>query len=732
MSNSEQEFLEELRKAFTIEAGEHLQTIASGLIETEKQNDPARRQAAMEATFRAAHSLKGAARSVNLPGIGAICQAVESVFSAMKRGAMTAGSEVFDILQHAVDSMVRMLTLPEAATAVGPLVEQLEALAAHGKGGAAVPSPTGGDKPGEGGPPGPARPAGPDTIRIATAKLDAILLQAEELISVKLATEQRIAELTDTLTSINDWKAEGHKAGTENRRVTAMPADSSEVHLTHLSELEVRLRALLAELRGDRRTAGLLVDQLLENTKTVLMLPFSTLLQTFPKMVRDICREQNKEVNLVFTGGEVEVDKRILEQMKDPLVHLLSNGIDHGIETPDVRRAIGKAPAGTITLSISPAEGNRVRILVADDGAGIDAAGLKEAAVQRGILPGREAKALDEHSSLALMFQSGVSTSTQITGISGRGLGMAIVQEAVDKLGGGIQFETTPGAGTTFRISLPLTLATFHGLLVQEYGRHFAVPMSNVERVLRVRKEEVRTVENRETLMVDGKPLALVRLGRALGLPVPGVTPSGDRTMVFVMVLASGHQRLAFTVDRLLHEQEILLKGLGKQLARVRNIAGATVLGSGRVVPVLNVADLFKSAVGVPPAEPQRAEDKPRRKSILVAEDSITSRMLLKNILTSAGFEVHTVIDGVEAWTALKERSFNAVVSDIQMPRMDGLNLTAKIRGDAKFAELPVVLVTSLESQTDRERGIEVGASAYIVKSSFEQSNLLEVIRRLI
>jgi two-component system chemotaxis sensor kinase CheA len=330
------------------------------------------------------------------------------------------------------------------------------------------------------------------------------------------------------------------------------------------------------------------------------------------------------------------------------------------------------------------------------------------------------------------MFQSGVSTSKLITDLSGRGLGMAIVQEAVDKLGGVITVNTTPGRGTTFRISLPLTLATFHGLLVEEGGHRFAVPMANVERVRRVRKEEIRTVENRETLMINGAPLALVRLGRALGMPDTGNTATENRPLCSVMVLAAGHQRMAFVVDRLLHEQEILLKGLGKQLTRVRNIAGATVLGSGTIVPVLNVADLFKSAVEAPSVAQQQPGIKPGKKSILVAEDSITSRMLLKNILVSAGFEVHTVIDGIEAWTALKERRFDAVVSDIQMPRMNGLDLTARIRHDATLTELPVVLVTSLESRADRERGIEVGANAYIVKSSFEQSNLLDVIRRLL
>jgi two-component system chemotaxis sensor kinase CheA len=735
MNDSEQAFLETLRKAFALEAGEHLETLSAGLIGLEKPKDPANLLSAIESAYRAAHSLKGAARSVNLPAIGAVCQSMESVFAAMKQGGLTAGAADFDILQHAVDSMAAMLALPPSASEpdVRLLIEQLEGLATRGKGGSpSSPSQGDGGKPGADVPPLPTRPASLDTIRIATARLDAILLQAEELISVKLTAEQRLTELADTLAAIEVWKAEWEKVGPGLRRSPSEPPGPVEVHMDRMGEVEARLRRLLAALRSDRRATGLLVDQLLENTKTLLMLPFSTLLQTFPRMVRDIAREQGKEVDLVFTGGDVEIDKRILEQMKDPLIHLLRNGVDHGIEAPDVRRARGKAPRGTISVNISPAEGNRVQLLVADDGGGITAASLREAAVQRGLLSGKEAGSLDERSSLALMFQSGVSTSKLITDLSGRGLGMAIVQEAVDKLGGVITVNTTPGEGSTFRISLPLTLATFHGLLVEEGGHRFAVPMANVERVRQVRKEEIRTVENRETLMINEAPLALVRLGRALGMPDAGSTASENRPLCSVMVLAAGHQRMAFVVDRLLHEQEILLKGLGKQLTRVRNIAGATVLGSGSIVPVLNVADLFKSAVEAPSVSPQQPEIKPRKKSILVAEDSITSRMLLKNILVSAGFEVHTVIDGIEAWTALKERRFDAVVSDIQMPRMNGFDLTARIRHDAPLTELPVVLVTSLDSRADRERGIEVGASAYIVKSSFEQSNLLDVIRRLL
>ena len=763
MDKTEQEFFEELRKAFTVEAEEHLQTIASGLIEIEKKKDSSERQAVIESVYRAAHNLKGAARFVNLTGIGSVCQSVESVFSAMKKGVLNPVAADFDVLQRAVDSMVRMLasTTGEPDAEVSKLVEQLDRIAVSGEIVPAPPKPSErGSRDAEGGTGKSETPgsefrvpsSNADTIRISTAKLDSLLLQVEELIAVKLASEQRLAELAEVMGEFGSWKKEWEKIGAKDHGAHLLPekkitgngkppsaADSSPTadpfdwNFVRMRELDVRLTGLLAALQTDRRATGMLVDQLLEETKTLLMQPFSTLLQTFPKMVRDISREQNKEADLVFNGEEIEIDKRILEQMKDPLIHLLRNAIDHGLEKPDMRLANHKGPVGTITVDISKAEGNRVQILVSDDGTGINTAKLREVAVKRGIMPKEKADALDDPAALMLIFKSGISTSTLITDISGRGLGMAIVHEAVDKLGGRISIETKKEAGTTFRISLPLTLATFHGMLLGECGRRFVVPTANMERALRVRKEDVRTVENRETVMVNGTPLSLVRLGTVLGLE-PDADAAESRPLLSVVVLNSGSQRMAFSVDSLLHEQEILIKGLGRQLVRVRNIAGATVLGSGHVVPVLNVADLLKSAVRVgrtvPIPKPPKAET--QRKSILVAEDSITSRMLLKNILASAGFDVHTAVDGVEAWTALKERQFNAVVSDIQMPRMDGFDLTAKIRGDAKLAGLPVVLVTALESRPDRERGIEVGADAYIVKSSFDQSNLLDVMRRLI
>jgi len=806
MSISEQDFLKELRKVFAIEAEEHLQTIVTGLIDIEKSKDPSKNETIIEAIYRAAHSLKGASRSVNMTSIGAVCQSLESIFSAMKNGSLTLSFGDFDTLHRAADGISDMLASPsgEGGGSVDMLIGPLDSMMKVNK----QLSKQQDSAPQESFPPlvdsiafesylgrmiasenprvqnlsfvaeplqdserngteqilieqklvvgmeetFPAPAMGmlvmSETIRVEASKLDTILLQAEELISIKLAGEQRIAEIEDILTLFGPWKKEWEKAGArardlgssqgkqkiETERSQTRSEASFDWNYSRMLDAEAKLKGLKKALYSDLRTNGMLVDRLLEGTKTVLMLPFSTLLKALPKMVRDISREQNKEAELVVSGGEIKVDKRILEQIKDPLVHLVRNSIDHGIEKTDLRLASDKSGVGIISINISQVEGTKIQVLVSDDGRGIDLVHVLENAVKRGLVSEEGANGLDEQSALQLIFQSGVSSSDIITDISGRGLGMAIVKEAVDKLGGSISIETRKGKGTTFRVCLPLTLATFRGILVREYGHIFALPTSSVERVIRIRKDEVRSVANRETIAVEGVPLSLVRLGAVLGLD-PLASGAEERNLMTVVILKSGQSRMAFAVDKLLNEQEILIKGLGKQLVRVRNIAGATVLGSGQVVLVLNVVDLMRSAIRAAKTAssiPLAAKAPAKRKSVLVVEDSITSRTLFKNILASAGFDVHTVVDGMEAWIVLKEKIFDIVISDVEMPRMNGFELTTKIRAETKLAELPVILVTSLASRQDRERGVDVGANAYIAKSSFDQSNLLEAVRRLV
>jgi two-component system chemotaxis sensor kinase CheA len=809
MNQTDEEFLRKLESAFCIEAEEQLQAISSGLLELEKEQDAPRCNEIVASIYRQAHNLKGAARAVNADDIESIFQSVESVFSAWKRGGVRPAPELFDPLHKAINAVGRILPTSEGAASRLNAAEMTGLLAelagivpgdwqSRGQIDIAMPAENlaGASTDEYASAPSPAHPlpvsvqaipipvpraapltaslaasakevasvphrghaagASSDTIRISTAKLDALLLQAEEMLAVKLTAAQRATDLRQLAGDLELWDREWSKMMPEVRTVWESPARTAgeqpgqlpsgpAASLAQFMEwsgeqiklLQSRLAAHMKAADHDRRATYGLVDALLNDTKKLLMLPSSTLLEPFSKMVRDLSRDQGKEVDLVVSGEMVEIDKRVLSEMRDPLMHLLRNAIDHGIEPPAQRAHAGKPPRGTIRVMVTPIDGNKIEIVVSDDGKGINPTNVNEAAVRRGIISAEEGRSLGEQEALWLIFRPEVSTSPMITEISGRGLGMSIVKEKVERLGGRISLETRPGEGTTFRLLLPLTLATFRGLLVNAAGQLFIIPTANVERVLCVRADEVQTIERRETIRLNGRVLALVRLHSVLGMTQP--PPQAAAKSIHVVVLAAGEKRIAFGVDEILNEQEVLVKRLGMPLARVRNVAGATVLGSGKAVLILNADDLLKSSSkGGTPAEivseGESGGDTPgqRRNMILVAEDSITARMLIKSILESAGYVVKTAVDGVDALTLLKTEPFDLVVSDVEMPRMSGFELTEKIRADAKFAELPVVLVTALASREHRERGVDAGANAYIVKGSFDQGNLLDIVQRLL
>jgi two-component system, chemotaxis family, sensor kinase CheA len=790
MINNEAEFLKELLSMFKIEAEEHIKGISSNLLELEKIADPGRQTSVIEIIYREAHSLKGAARAVNLNQVETLCQSMESVFSAVKRRALSLSSEHYDILHEAVDKVAVLIDAPdtdisEILQKLGRLEESKDKQARETAQSlpeeAAQPASTSREQAREPGRdqgvesrPEPAQAAAPrppvpdtgahlpgapdkdksfvsDTIRIATSKLDSLLLQAEELMASKLYAFQFSADQRELLGTVDQWRKEWEKREQELKafrrdieRLEKSSEGDSESWFSILDflnynsgqvkQLESRLQTLSKLSETNARTLGGLVDNLLLDMKQVLTLPFSTLLKILPKVVRDLSRDQNKDVELIVKGSTIEIDRRILEEMKDPFIHLLRNCIDHGIEKPAERSLQHKPSGGYISIVISQTSGNKVEILVSDDGRGVDPVKVRSAAVRNGLITEEAANQLSDLEARMLIFQSDISTSPIITDISGRGLGLSIVREKVEKLGGTISFDSQIGKGTTFRIQLPVTLATFRGILVELNGLQFVIPTMNIERVMRIQKSGVKTAENRETVVVDGKVVSLVHLADVLELPRRAARAEESPTFQAVL-LTSGDKRMAFVVNQIMNEQEVLVKSLGRQLVRVRNIAGATILGSNKVVPILNVTDLMKSAVKVSqiPAKLSISEGtEVGKKNILVAEDSITSRTLLKNILESAGYNVKTSVDGIDALTALRTETFDLVVSDIEMPRMNGFDLVSKIRSDQKTAEVPVILVTALESREDRERGIDVGANAYIVKRSFDQSNLLEVISKLI
>lgn len=749
MANND-ELLQKLLVTFQGEAEDHLRSLSSLLIALEKEPGSGERKRLVEALYRKMHTLKGAAQAVNLLDVGDICQSLESLLAALKRGEIVLGLDLFDKLHAAVDSLGRIIFPPagadaqEESTRLKRLVHEIET---HDKEGEPVaraiipPLPEPQDTADRSPAPAENRPAS-EAVKVPAKVLDTLLLQAEELISAKLMAAELVAELSAIAAELFERRSDRERAvdlaRTVCRQAAAVGAaerlaEMVEARNDFEKQLENRLGLLEKSADKSLRALRGMVDTLLDDMKKVHQLPFFSLIEPFPKIIRDIARDLGKKVALTCTGGELEIDRRILGELKEPLLHIVRNVIDHGIESPGERQLNGKPATGKISIQIRHQDGNRAELVIADDGRGIDLARVKAAAIKLELLAAEQADYISAGETLQFIFESGISTSPLITSLSGRGLGLAIVREALERLGGHVLVNSQPGVGTEFRLVLPLSFATIRGLLVETCGRTCLIPAANVEMTARVPVAEIGTVENRETINISGQAVSLARLGALLGLPGRSGESPGDQQPV--VILSAGEKRIAIAVDQVVEVQEVLAKPLGNQLSRVRNVAGATVLGNGSVVPILNVNDLLRSAVNssatAVAVSPAAVQSKARQLSVLVAEDSITSRTLLKNILESSGCRVRTAIDGSDALSLLKTEEFDIVVSDVEMPGVDGFELTAAIRRDKRLAELPVILVTGMESRADRERGIDVGANAYIVKSSFDQSRLIEVIQKL-
>jgi two-component system, chemotaxis family, sensor kinase CheA len=768
----DKDLLKKLLATFAVEAEEHISAISSGLIELERASSPEQQMEIVEKVFREVHSLKGAARAVNLLELESACQSLESAFARLKAQETALSPEFFNQLHQMADALVPLpfdgsnesspleesSSSPRSAPPNLPSVivppsrqtgsHSVEAVRSR-------PTPTGSsEKTPESARLSDQKPASSEMLRVSSHKLDSLLRQTEELIPVKATLAQRQVELREITQGLASWDAEWRKIQShvlpsllnEEYRSNGRSHPSDEIapattpvmkvaaflerNANMMNSARQKLFALGKRLEYDRRAFERRVGDLADDMKRMSMLPFSTLLESFPKLVRDLSHDCGKDVELTIIGGEIETDRRILEEIKAPLIHLVRNCVDHGIESPKRREEAGKLPRANIRIAISPRNADKVEIVVSDDGAGIDIAKVRSASLRLGLVSEENARKMDDQQIAELIFKSGLSTSPMITEVSGRGLGLAIVREKVEKVGGTVSIHTHRHTGTTFQLVLPLTLARFRGMLVRVGENLFVVPTRHVQKVLRLSPDEIKTAENRETITLDGHATSAVRLGDVLEIAQRHGDPD-SKGKVPMLVLDWAGEQIGFFVDEILEEQEVLVKSLGKQLPHVRNIAGGTILGTGKVVPVLNVGDLMQSAVKVtPPTAARGSEEVP--KSILVAEDSITSRTLLKNILELAGYKVKTAINGAEALITLATEGFDLVVSDVEMPRMSGFELTAKIRADKRLSQLPVVLVTGLDSREDRERGVDVGASAYIVKSSFDQGNLLEVVRRLI
>ncbi len=774
-----EELKKRLLQTFKLEAKEHLQNIRNGLLQLEELKEREEKLSLLEEIYRDAHSLKGAARAVNLTDIVDLCQNVENIFSALKKEEIKESEELFDLAQNALgvienfieeeDENARILMYDDIQQYQVMIEDFLEKAEKPGEAKNAEDKTSQTEivekaKPEEAEKkesPVASKPLKPksvkpkrkavkeikkiDTVRVAISKLENILIATEEMIPLKIAFSKVARELASMLFMIDTWKSEWTRSKLDfvllRGNIEKYASDIGNVEeikkmidfVEFNEEFANDFYGFLSDVQRLQASSARQLNNILFNLdsgiKEVLMLPFSILTDQFPTMLRDIAHELGKKIEFNVSGVTVEIDKRILEELKDPLVHLLRNAIDHGIEYPEERLKLGKNEKGKISIEFLQTGEGRVEIIISDDGRGMDAEEVKATAVEKGLISPDEAEKLSESEKLALIFKSDFSTAKVVTELSGRGLGMAIVKEKIDKLGGKIRIETEKGKGSKFILSIPLVLATIRGLIIESGGQPFALNIAKIHSVINRRVNDIKTVENKETVEFAGKRLAIVSLAELLGLPFK-IPEEGNLTIV---VIKFADEILGVVIDEIIDEQEILIKPLSAQFKKTVFIEGATISPEGEIIPLINVNDIFNAAKGSKGfGKLASKEEKAEKKKILVVDDSVTSRVLLSDILSSVGYDVTAKNDGKEAWAELNSNNYDLVVTDVEMPRMDGFELTRNIRNSSKFSELPVVLVTGLSKREHKEKGIEVGANAYIVKSDFEQETLLDVIKKMI
>jgi len=577
-----------------------------------------------------------------------------------------------------------------------------------------------------------------ETIRVGTRHLDTLMTQAGELTVTKLRIAHRLGEIEAIANLWEEWNRDlftnrfafsrEQQGDVALQRLETFHHHSEE----RLEQLGHLVKTLQSSLSEDTTRLEQLSSDLEEGIRTLRLLPFATIFNLFPRMVRDLAQQQGKLVELITEGKDTLADKRLLEEMKDPLMHILRNAIDHGIESPQERERLGKPTTATIRLKAYQTPTNIV-LEISDDGRGLDLDKIKQIAVKRGICGEEELAAMTPSQIQALIFAPGFSTAPLVTEVSGRGVGLDVVQTNVEKLKGTIEVESFPGLGCTLRVNLGITLATAHVLIVQVNQMPYAIPVEFVQTACLIKSEEIFPLEGRDTIIRDSQPISIVQLADLLELP-PMTSGLTQETALSCIILQVGQAQLGVVVDALVDEQDVVIKPQSQLLKRVRNVSGATILGTGDVCMVLNPQDLVKSARSRSQSisSTQTPQLTPTKPTVLLVEDSIATRTQEKRILETAGYQVITAVDGLDGLNKLRSHTVDAVVSDVQMPNLDGLGLTAKIRQYQEYSDLPIILVTSLASDEDKRRGAEAGANAYIIKGSFNQEALLSTLQRLV
>lgn len=755
---------------FREETEENVRALTTGLLALE--SNPGDREA-IDTIFRAAHTIKGSARMLGQVDMGRLAHTMESLLSALRSGMLAMNSSINDVLLASVDVLLVLNSQvnepPPTDPNVDRLVEQLNALAAGESLPAApakpktapivepvaepepAPAPVVLEQP----KPEPvvAKPAAPakpkksasaeapkpvsstrSTVRVPISRLDRLLNTAGELVVTRQLHLEHVADLEalDKLLTKSERLSQQLSERLTGQRVTFQQRREASELASQLQNLAQstrnQLRLLTERWSSHSAASEALVDELEAEVMATRLQPVAGLFAPIPRAVRELARSLGKEVNLITEGETTEADRKVIELMADPLVHLVRNALDHGIESPDERLKAHKPAEATLRLE-ARSLGGTIEIIISDDGRGIDPAVIRATAIKRGIIEADAAARLRDEEALELIWQPGFSTSAIITDVSGRGVGMDVVRAAVTEVGGRVDVHSVLGQGTTFTLILPITLLTTRVLLFDVAGTTYALPSTACLGGRRVAGGQIQTVEGRPTVRVDERSVSIVALAPLLEQRGPLPQPSDISNLV---ILGPANRPLALLVDKLVDEREVVVKSLGALLHEQRLCTGAIALPDGRLVLVLNPLAIAARARewGKPVALPAPTKLQPAK--LLVAEDSFTTRELLRSMLQSAGYVVETAINGQDALDKLNHNSYDLLVSDVEMPLLTGFELTRRVRAHDRLRQLPIIIITSLARDSDRREGLLAGAQAYIVKSQFDQSNLLETIHQLL
>lgn len=718
--------------SFQAEHREHLEKMRS-ILGVLSKGDGGLSGPELEEVFRRAHSLKGAARAVNLRPVEVLAHRLETLFSRVREGLLPLDGAVLktitaalDAIEDWVDSYLKKqvpLEPREALRALDCLLGTQEAFPSDG-------SPAAG--------PTPPSSAGKieESVSVSAPALDRLLRTSDRFLTDGLRQDQIAREISQVASRIEEvrkqWDYLKRSIGPDLRRLASDP------HLAPMGKysdfMERQMRLLDREMRKLRRRHSRgawemrsLGGRLHQEVRRLRMVPAESVFQGLRKMVRDLAKDEGKEVEFLAEGLSVEADRLILQALKDPLLHLLRNAVSHGIGFPEERSRQGKNPAGRVLLSLE-AKGGLLNIEVQDNGQGVDWKAAARTAVRKRFLSQEQADSAGPQELAPLLFEPGFSTSPMVTELAGRGMGLSIVAEMVRRLQGSARISSVPGQGASVTLTLPLSILTRRLLLVRCSGQTFAIPAHGIRRLARKRAGEIRTEEGRSVILVEDRSVPIANLAELIGLKETSLKLESETIPIVIF------ETVAAAVDSLAGEMEGVVQDMG-DVPGPKTFSGAVLLEDGSAALVLDPSELgesFKNGKRVASLRIEKVAPEIKASSILVVDDSVTTRTLEKSILEAHGYRVELAVDGVEALERLRMETPDLAVVDLQMPRMDGFQLIEEMKKDQRFSKIPVIIVTSMESRKDKERGMALGAEAYILKRKFDHKGLLETIRQIL